>query len=317
MRIFLPTFTALLLATSASAQIEPEEPLPAGVVAQLNGDDIPMQAYLEYLYQRFGKRGVREMVGDILVEQEAARYGIVIDEAKVVNQADEREAGMRRGMDEKGFMENLQQNGQDYGMFRNSIEAEIRNELRLSALVMKTRIATDEKVAQLFDRKYGLNGIRMRVRHVVAMPNILRAEAVRAGTEPNAIDMQVLRADAQTRAEQARTRLAAGEDFPTVVTELSHDRVTKDRGGEIQNYNGRLYGPNFRAALDSMQTGEISPVVESGAGFHVLELLERTETRLTDVREELVNEILQSEPNFQEMASLRNSLIDKATLRIF
>lgn len=276
-----------------------------------------MQTYLDYLYQRFGKRGVREMIGDILVEQEATRYGITVDEAEVVKLADEREAGMRRGMDEKGFLSNLQQNGQDYGMFRNSVEAEIRNELRLSALVMKTRAATDEKIAQLFDRKYGLGGVRMRVRHVVAMPNILRAEAVRAGAEPNSIDMEALRANARERAEQARQRLAGGEDFAAVATELSHDRVTKDRGGEIQNYNGRLYGPNFRAALDSMQPGQISPVVESGAGYHVLELLERTETRLIDVRDELIDEILSAQPNFQEMTSLRNSLIDKATLRIF
>ena len=39
--------------------------------------------------------------------------------------------------------------------------------------------------------------------------------------------------------------------------------------------------------------------------------------QLIDVRDELVDEILSAQPNFQEMASLRNSLIDKATLRIF
>ena len=39
---------------------------------------------------------------------------------------------------------NLERNGQDYALFRNSIEAEIRTELRLSGLVLKTRVATDE-----------------------------------------------------------------------------------------------------------------------------------------------------------------------------
>lgn len=317
MRILLSLSGLLLFATLAPAQVEADEPLPAGVVAQLNGEDIPQQAYLEYLYQRFGKRGVREMIGDILVEREAARYGIVVDEAEVVKLADDRESGMRRGMDEKEFLANLEQNGQDYGMFRNSVEAELRNELRLSALVLKTRVATDDKVNQLFDRKHGLGGVRMKVRHVVAMPNILRAEAVRGGAEPNSIDMQALRSQAQAQAGKARERLLAGEGFQVVAAELSHDRVTKDKGGEIQNYNGRLYGPNFRAALDAMQAGEISPVIESGAGYHVVELIERTETKLVDVRDELVEEILGAQPNFQEMTALRNSLIDKASLRIF
>ena len=309
---------AFLLATPRlAAQGEPVEPLPQGVVAQVNGEDIALQDYLEYLYQRFGKRGVREMVGDLLVEREAARYGVVVDEAEVVRIANEREEGMRRGQDEQTFLANLERNGQDYGLFRNSIEAEIRTELRLSGLVLKTRVATDEKIQQLFERKHGLGGVRMEIRHIVAMPNILRAEAVREGADPSTIDMEQLRATARSQAERAREQLISGADFATVAAELSHDRVTKDRGGKIENYNGRLYGPAFRGVLDRLQPGELSPVVESGAGFHVVELISRTETSLAEVRDALIDEILSAEPNFQEMTSLRNSLIEAAKIRLF
>lgn len=305
------------LAPLLPAQEGSDEPLPDGVVARLDGDDIPKQAYLEYLYQRFGKRGVREMVGDILVEREASRYGIVINEDDVKRVANEREEATRRGQDEAAFLANLERNGQDYELYRLGLENEIRNELRLNALVLKTRVATDEKILQLFERKYGFGGVRMRVRHVVAMPNILRAEAVRGGAEPSSINMEEMRNKARQQAATARERLAGGEDFTAVAAALSHDRVTKDRGGEIQNYNGRLYGPGFREALDGLAVGQISPVVESGAGFHVVELLERTQTSMADVRDDLIDEILGAEPNFQEMAGLRNALIEAAELRLF
>jgi parvulin-like peptidyl-prolyl isomerase len=310
--LFLP-----LLAAPVLAQAELDEPLPADVVARLDGEDISKQTYLDYLYQRFGKRGVREMVGDILVEREASRYAIVIDELDVKKLADEREAGARRGMDEADFLANLERNGQDYALYRFGLETEVRNELRLSALVRKTRVATDEKIDQLFERKHGLGGVRMRVRHIVAMPNILRAPSRRAGADPASIDMQEIRVQARAQAEQARARLAEGEDFAAVAAALSHDRVTKDRGGEIQNYNGRLYGPAFREALNALEVGQVSAVIESGAGFHVVELLERSETSLAEVRDGLIDEILSAEPNFQEMAGLRNALIEGADLRLF
>lgn len=314
---FFALLSFLLLAPAVSAQAELEEPLPDDVVARLDGDDISKQTYLDYLYQRFGKRGVREMVGDILVEREASRYGIVIDSQDVKRLADEREAGARRGMDEAAFLANLERNGQDYALFRVGLEIEVRNELRLSALVRKTRVATDEKIDQLFERKHGLGGVRMRVRHIVAMPNILRAETVRGGADPSSIDMQEIRARCRALAEDARARIASGEEFAAVAAALSHDRVTKDRGGEIQNYNGRLYGPGFRNALNQLEIGQVSEVVESGAGFHIVELLERSETSLAEVRDELIDEILSAEPNFQEMAGLRNALIEGADLRMF
>jgi parvulin-like peptidyl-prolyl isomerase len=307
----------LLLTSPVLAQAEVDEPLPAGVVARLDGEDIAKQTYLDYLYQRFGKRGVREMVGDILVEREASRYAIVIDEVDVKRLADEREQGARRGMDEAAFLANLERNGQDYTLYRVGLEIEARNELRLSALVRKTRVATDEKIDQLFERKYGFGGVRMRVRHIVAMPNILRAEMVRGGADPSSIDMQEVRTKARAKAEQARERVAGGEDFAAVAAALSHDRVTKDRGGEIQNYNGRLYGPGFREALNGLEIGQVSRVIESGAGFHIVELLERSETSMADVRDSLIDEILSAEPNFQEMAGLRNALIEGADLRMF
>jgi parvulin-like peptidyl-prolyl isomerase len=313
----LALLSLLLLAPDVSAQAEQDEPLPAGVVARLDGDDISKQTYLDYMYQRFGKRGVREMVGDILVEREASRYAIVIDELKVTRLADEREVGARRSMDEAAFLANLERNGQDYTLYRVGLEIEVRNELRMSALVRKTRVATDQKIDQLFERKFGLGGVRMRVRHIVAMPNLLRAETVRGGVDPSSIDMAEIRSQARARAESARARLAGGEEFTAVAAELSHDRVTKDRGGEIQNYNGRLYGPGFRDALNQLEIGQVSGVVESGAGFHVVELLERSETSMAEVREALIDEILDAEPNFQEMAGLRNALIEGADLRLF
>jgi len=318
MRATLLVIAALFLAAPAAwTQSPADEPLPENVVARIGSEDVLKQDYLEYLYRRFGKRGVEDMVAEILIDREAKRYGVEVSVEAIAKAADEREESQRRGMDEAAFLANLQRNGQDYAAFRSGLEKDIRSELLTREIVMKTRVATDEKIQSFFERKYGIGGVRMRVRHVLVMPNILRAELVRGGTQPDQIDMAELREKAQQQAQQAADRLAAGEDFATVAAELSHDRVTKDRGGEIQNYNGRLYGPQFRNALEQLGAGETSGVVESGAGFHVVELVERTDTSIASVREELVTEIMAAEPTFQEMSAVRSSLLQSVKLRLF
>ncbi len=317
--MILLSFLILALPAPAADLQSPAEspPLPPGVVARLNGDEISRADYMEYLYDRFGKRGVRDMIGEMLVEKEAARYGITVDPLEVDRLTEERLAASRGQADEAAFIENLRRNGQSLAMHREALRREIGQDQLLRGLVRKTRVATDDRIAQFFERKYGISGVRLRVRHILVMPNILRADLVRGGTQPADIDMAALKDQARQICTDARARLLAGEDFATVAADLSHDRVTKEKGGEIQNYNGRLYGPAFRSALDQIEIGQVSAVVESGAGFHVVELLERTATRIEEVLDEITAEILAAEPTYQEMAGLRNSLVEQAKLELW
>ena len=314
--LILAALSAAALPVQAAAQVE-SEPLPDGAVALLNDEPISKTDYLDYLYSRFGKRGVQDMVGDILVRQEAEKYGIKIDEAALEASIKEREAAARQGQDDDAFLANLQRNGQSYELYLQGLRRDLSSEQLLRQLVRKTRIATDDRVQQLFERQHGLGGVKMEVRHVLVLPNMLRAELVRGGTKPADIDMNKLKVQAREMAVDAQRRINGGEDFAAVAASLSHDRVTKDRGGVIENYNGRLYGPNFRAALDGLTTNGETTLVESGSGFHVVQLMGRTETRLEDVREEIVKMVLDAEPTFQEMSGLRNSLVENADLRLW
>ena len=314
--LILAALTALAFPAQAIAQVE-SGPMPADVVALLDGDPISKADYLNYLYSRFGKRGVQDMVGDLLIQKEADKYGIKVDPAKLEASIQEREAAARQGQSDDAFLKNLQRNGQSYELYLEGLRRDLGNEQLLRQLVRKTRVATDDRVQQLFERQHGLGGIKMQVRHVLILPNMLRAELVRGGTKPADIDMNELKIKARDIAADAQRRIAAGEDFATVAADVSHDRVTKDRGGVIENYNGRLYGPDFRAALDGLTVQGQSTLVESGSGYHVVQLMGRTETKLAEVREQIVKMVLEAEPTFQEMSGIRNSLVENADLRLW
>ena len=80
-------------------------------------------------------------------------------------------------------------------------------------------------------------------------------------------------AEKMVQAQKALTRLRAGEDFARLVQELSSG--DRSNGGQLGLRSADRYPPAFVAATQKLAVGEVSDVVRSGAGFHVLKLVER------------------------------------------
>jgi peptidyl-prolyl cis-trans isomerase SurA len=78
----------------------------------------------------------------------------------------------------------------------------------------------------------------------------------------------------QARAEAVLARVRAGEDFATLARELS-DAAEKANGGQLGLRPLGRYPPLFVEASQKLAVGEVSGLLRSGAGFHILKLLER------------------------------------------
>ncbi len=292
-------------------------PLPEGVVARVNKVEITKQEYQAYMYTRFGKRALEEYIADLLIEEEAKAYGIVLPEGEVSAIVLERENAQRAGPSPDSLEEDLKRSGQSLEGYRATLAAEIRREKLTNALILKTRVATDTNLQLLFERKYGKGGKKLRIKHIVIMPNVLRAEQIKEGRKPADIDLEALHVEAQERAEDLRTRLLAGEDFSLLAKAASHDRVTRERGGELLNYNGRLYGSDFFAAVENLPIGESTAVIRTGAGYHVAQVIERTQTKLDEIRTELVQDFLSAPPSWQERNDLVKALRGRAKIQLW
>jgi peptidyl-prolyl cis-trans isomerase SurA len=78
----------------------------------------------------------------------------------------------------------------------------------------------------------------------------------------------------QTRATRAAQRAKAGNDFAALVREYSESNDSAT-GGVMGLRNADRYPPLFVEATQNLRVGEVTGVVRSGAGFHVLKLLEK------------------------------------------
>lgn len=86
------------------------------------------------------------------------------------------------------------------------------------------------------------------------------------------------RAAARAKAEQALEQVRAGQDFAAVARELSDDG-TASQGGLIANLTEEELVPPLREAVKMLAVGDLSPVVESRFGFHLLRLEGRQEAQ--------------------------------------
>ncbi|MCS4510981.1 peptidylprolyl isomerase [Xylophilus ampelinus] len=100
--------------------------------------------------------------------------------------------------------------------------------------------------------------------------------------------------DARAQAEKIRAALQAGADFASLAQEKSGDPGSAPKGGELGFVKPGQTVPGFEAAVLALKKpGELSPVVETNFGFHIIKLEEikpaRTQS-FEEAREALIAE---------------------------
>ena len=99
------------------------------------------------------------------------------------------------------------------------------------------------------------------------------------------------RATARERAEAGLARIRGGEPFETVVAEVSEEPGAAARGGLLRPGQRGTWVEEFWTAATGLQEGEVSSVVESPFGFHVLRLEERRILPFSDARPSVVRRV--------------------------
>ena len=81
------------------------------------------------------------------------------------------------------------------------------------------------------------------------------------------------------RLQMALTRAKAGENFAKLIQEFSQDPNLPETKGEYSVARSDRFTPEFKAAAFSLTNGQISEIVGTPLGFHVIKQLERIPAR--------------------------------------
>jgi foldase protein PrsA len=88
--------------------------------------------------------------------------------------------------------------------------------------------------------------------------------------------------DTEEEANAVLERLQQGEDFATVAMEVSQDTLSAELGGDLGWFPRGKMDPAFEEVAFSLPVGEISDVVETSYGFHIILVEDRDEDRELD-----------------------------------
>lgn len=95
----------------------------------------------------------------------------------------------------------------------------------------------------------------------------------------------------QAKAQNALDRIKRGEDFGAVAKEVSQS-AERDKGGLMGLRPADRYPTLFVEATQALAVGEVSTVVRSGAGFHILKLVYKRNTNTATITETRARHIL-------------------------
>ena len=169
-------------------------------------------------------------------------------------------------------------------------QAVLKRELKISI--------TDKAAKKFFDENPEQFNLPEMVR---ASQILITTRESRSGTELS--DDQ--KAAKRKRAEAILKRARAGEDFAVLALAYSNDMGSRAKGGEYQFARGQLV-PEVENAAFSMKTNQISDIVTSADGFHIIKLIENIPAHkikyadaLADIKTTLtLHEIDQQSPDY-------------------
>ena len=164
----------------------------------------------------------------------------------------------------------LKADGIDYNQFRS----EMRDELlvrRLRQREVEAKVTVSEQEIDQFMRdqegKTEGSALALNLAEIlVAVPENANPEQVAA---------------LQAKALQVLERARSGSDFAALANEVSAS-ATRSNGGQMGLRNADRYPPLFVQATQNLRAGGLAGPVRSGAGFHILKVVEKRQASAAD-----------------------------------
>ena len=124
-------------------------------------------------------------------------------------------------------------------------------------------------------------------------------------------DREAARLAVKERLVNLRERIVNGEKFSTLARLYSQDPGSMSKGGELGMASRAIFWPAFSDAAMSLKVGQVSQVVETPDGFHIIQLIER-DGDMFNARHILIKPQYTSEDRdraFQKLDSIRNLIV--------
>ncbi|WP_435168720.1 foldase protein PrsA [Paenibacillus glycanilyticus] len=257
-------------------------PFGAGdkAVATVNGVKISKDKLYDSLVEQGGKSTLDNMITQELIDQAAEDAKVTVTEADVDKEI---ETLKKQFGSEDEFNQTLAQ----YGMTVDSLRQDAEVQVKIRKILEPQVKVTDEDIKAYYDQN----------KASMSTPEQIRASHILVATKEEAEDIL--------------KQLKGGADFATLAKEKSTDTGTKDNGGDLNFFAKGTMEPAFEDAAFKLKKGELSGVVQTSYGYHIIKKTDEKaavtptlEEKKEDIKYQLVTQKV-SELSSNWMADLK------------
>jgi len=209
------------------------------------------------------KQVLNALIEEKLVYAQAGIDSIIVTDDEVTRQIDYQ---LNMFIQQYGSKEKVEQ---AYGMTMERIRRELRDDVQKNLMTQRLRekkfgaVEASHREVEDFFYKYkdslGVIPEKVKISHIFMNP----------GTSDR------LKKKYRDLAVSLLDSIKNGVDFSTLAKQYSDDPGSAAQGGELGFVRKGVFYPEFESTAFSLREGEISGIVESPVGYHIIQLLER------------------------------------------
>lgn len=262
----------LLSSIAAHAQI-------VGNAARVNGEEITnlrLERYFDdyvkdkgrnitkminpKVYKKLKKEALDQLIDREVLWQAARDKGVKVTDAELEAALKEFEAGFKN---RDAYLRKLDYGGFDEKSYADYVRRDLAGRRYLEQEIPVPEVSGDEIAAFYRENpKYFARPETARARHILVR--------VERGADDQA------KADARARAASILADVRKGEDFASLAERYSEDSTGRGKGGDLGDFRRGQMVKAFEDAAFALKPGEVSDVVETEYGYHVIRLESHT-----------------------------------------
>ena len=234
-----------------------------------------------------------QMIGEKLVLQEAAKRKIKVEETELDQQIDN--LAKARFPSREEFDEFMKSQNFSLADLKQELRSQLTAERLAEQVIGSTKIEVNDQEAEQYFQTHP---------DQYNIPELVKASHILVKDEK--------------QAEEILRELKAGEDFAKLARKYSQDPGSQEKGGDLGYFTRGQMVPPFEKAAFSLQIGEISSIIQTDYGYHIIKVEDHKKQQkfqFQQVREEVKKELAENKKKDTWMKFLEN-LRSKSKIKI-
>ena len=238
--------------------------------------------FVEQYKKQIRQQALDKMIVRQLLSEKVKAANIAITDEDIDGQLREIASRQQPPLSLEELRALIEADGQDF----EAVKQEIRQSLGFQKVIeaqFEGKINITEDDAGNYFSENSKDMEEVRASHILIKPDM---------TDPNA-DPNEAKANAQTKAQNLLSQIKEGADFAELAKANSADPGSAAKGGDLGFFTRGKMVPPFAKAAFELQVGQVSDVVETRFGYHIIKVTERKDT-FEQLKNDIINILRQN-----------------------